>query len=683
MQEELCKLREEVNFYKKELKSLREYHESILAQMPGHVYWLDRNHRYLGCNDNLARYLKFHSREAILGLSNHDFLLSSAAYDLDELNEDVMSTAIAHERIECHQDTMFFSQKTPLYDSTGNVIGIIGVSIDISELKRTEIALINAKEIAETANRAKTDFIANMSHDIRTPLSGLVGMSRFLMDDLVLPNHKQYARWINESAEQLLNLLNGIVELVSTEQVSEHMLRKEIFDLRQCIEDIVQLEMPTTCYKNIDFVVSIDPTIPQLVFSDRTKIHRVLLNLIGNAIKFTLEGQVSLNVGLIYATENKACLRFEVSDTGIGIPTEIQSKIFDRFFRAAPSYKGTYSGHGLGLHIAKSYVEALGGELFLRNAANFSTQFVFELLLDLPDSQANAARNQAAISDIDEEYLESPILIAPDNTSLVLLVEDNVIALRMVELLVTQLGFNFISVVNGEEALDLLQHKRFDLIITDIGLPGISGYELTRIIRQREICENKPEVPIIGLTAHTQAKAKEESLKAGMNYVFVKPVNAQKIKAVVSQYIFCKEEIHGANLGVNNQDLVDDSMILNLQNFAILSLDNLFEADTDSKILYEMLEFMFAHDLPKDKNTLLELKLDDNWHEIAKLVHRMKSGAIYCGAVRLHYACGYLEDYFKSGKTQLLHDLYYQVMQVMDATLVAIDEFLQSIKEET
>ena len=273
----------------KEIIKTRNYYENILGLMPGHVYWLDRNNVYLGCNDIQAKQAQLTMRQDIVGKKNKDLPWKNQAEELDRLNKEVMETGVARTEVEhavmANGDGVYLSQKVPLCNEQNETIGLLGISIDITELKRTEIALMIAKELAEAANQAKIEFIANMSHDIRTPLSGLVGMSKYLEENLTTPDHKQYAQWINESGEQLLSLLNDILDVVSTENASERDIRADVFDLRHCIDEIVKLERPTTQLKKIKLTVLLDELLPQYIICDRAKLHRILLNLLSNAIK--------------------------------------------------------------------------------------------------------------------------------------------------------------------------------------------------------------------------------------------------------------------------------------------------------------------------------------------------------------------------------------------------------------
>ena len=429
--------------------------------------------------------------------------------------------------------------KTPLKNEHDEIIGIIGTSLDITERKEMEKALHESQIAAEAANQAKTKFIANMSHDIRTPLTGVVGMSKLLEDNVIDPKLKQYARWLGESGDQLLKMLNGILDVVSADNASEEDIYEEAIDIRRTIQDILQLERPSILIKGIDLMTHVDETIPVCIITDSTKLHRILLNLLGNAIKFTEKGHVKLIIQHLATHDDTATLRFEVSDTGIGIPQNLLDKVFDRFFRVTPSYNGTYTGHGVGLHIAQSYAHLLGSEIKLISKPNIGTTFSFDLSLQIGDEH-----QLMKTKSLSHTVNRSKTCESTENVPHLLLVEDNSIALLMLENLVTKAGCHFTTATNGETALNLAKAHRFDLIITDLGLPVLSGIEFTTQLRAFEAASNRPAVPIIGLTAHAEEKIKQNCKQMGMNEALTKPMTLDMLNIITSTYLTPKASDH-------------------------------------------------------------------------------------------------------------------------------------------
>ncbi|STX40830.1 sensory box histidine kinase/response regulator [Legionella donaldsonii] len=660
--------------------------ETLIENMPCNVYWMDKDCLMLGCNQNVLSMLNM-TREQFKGKSYEELAVlcnwpNGLAEKLKNDDLHVMTTGqpifgIEDPPIPHINNTVLnlLTSRVPLRDNTGKVVGVAGISVDITALKE-------ARLLAETANQAKTEFIANMSHDIRTPLSGIIGMSKFLEEGAGNPQEKQYARWVNESGEQLLKLLNGVLDVVSAEQVSEEDIHQETFDLRQSIEGIVRLEQPMIYQKNLNLEVKIDQQIPQFLVSDRFKLHRILLNLVGNAIKFTENGRVLIGISQRSKTNERIELDFRITDTGTGIPKELQSKVFERFYRISPSYKGEYHGHGVGLHIVEKYVSLLGGKIQLESEEGKGTTFYFTL------SMAIGKKEDAVISEpiqpANTSSSKEPINIQPSNSSLelpadsdspyLLLVEDNLIALKIVETITQQTGCRFVSATDGEKAFKLATSQHFDLILTDIGLPGMSGNELARAIRKWETDNSLPSIPIVGLTAHGLIAAKPESLQAGMNMVISKPIQLATLQTVINQFIKSCNIQKTKTLGVDLPETEDELFLLD--HYPLFDLETGITNLGNEDVLRELLSLMLNQELPGDSLKIQSAYNEQNWDKIEDLAHKLKSGAVYCGTIRLKYACQYLERYHKAGHTHKLEQLYHQLIQVINDSQREIKEWL-------
>jgi len=580
----------------------------------------------------------------------------------------------------------FLTSRVPLLNKDGSVEGIAGISADVTLLKA-------ARTKAEVANKAKTEFIANMSHDIRTPLSGVVGMSQLLVDSLQNKEQKQYAEWLHISGEQLLNLLNDILDMISAEHIDDKSLGIESFDLRQCIQDIAALERPTIHLKGIDLRVEIDKNIPQYINSDRNKVHRIILNLLGNAIKFTEHGYVSIKAWLVSLDNKQATIRFAVTDTGIGIAEDQQDKVFDRFHRATPSYKGLYAGHGVGLHIAQSYANLLGGHIQLTSSLGQGTEFTFELNFQVPDNV------ELPLPQFEER---APILAippsptplnTPDNLKIspssdthsphILLVEDNHMALKVAETIAIRASCRVSSAITGEQALEMAKNTVFDLILTDIGLPGISGNEFTKIFREWEATNHKKPVPIVGLTAHAKTTAEKDSLLSGMNNIFTKPITSTLMQGILTKYFYAQEthsidtpvEMQAiSTLGIDLPETAEE--LFEMDAFPFLDIQLAISSIGNEAIVREILQLMMSEDMQKDITNLEKAHKAGDWATVEKLAHKMKGGAVYIGTVKMKYACQYLERYQKAGHTQLLEPLYQQLISIVLETKNHIKQWL-------
>ncbi|MDP3704309.1 MAG: ATP-binding protein [Legionellaceae bacterium] len=515
--------------------------DSLIDYIPAQIFWKDKDLVYLGCNKAFVKSLGLNEKGDVIGKTDFDLPVDekdSMLYRVDDLH--IMSSQEPKLDMEESQSLIdggrrvLSTSKVPLVNKHGTVYGVLGIYRDVTEQKQIENMLTLSKHEAEKASYAKSEFIANMSHDIRTPLSGVVGMAQLLVDALSNPEHKQYARWIHESGIQLLGLLNDILSVISADKLQPSDICCETFSLRQCVYDIIQLERPSTEMKGITLDVLIDDDIPDSLVSDRAKLYRILLNLFGNAIKFTNVGSVGIEIKKQNVGVDQIELKFRVMDTGIGIPKELQDKVFERFYRANPSYKGVYSGHGIGLHIARSYIESLGGELKLTSKVGVGTTFDFNLVF-------KTEQNQTPISDSDsplaKQTATSHSYAESEEQPTVLLVEDNYVALKVLESIVKLAKLNFISACDAESALEIATTQPLHLIITDLGLPGMSGNELTTKIRAWERMQHRKPIPIVGLTAHAREQIREECTQAGMNDAYSKPMDLATMRMIVAEFI--------------------------------------------------------------------------------------------------------------------------------------------------
>jgi len=363
--------------------------ENIIAMMPGHVYWLDKNNAFLGCNDQQARTIGLATRNDIVGKTISDFQNKENTKKILAINNKVMNTGMpytAEEKAFLADGTegYYLSKKTPLYDRENKVIGLLGISIDITENKRMEEKLRTAKEKAEVANQAKSEFVLNMEHDLRTPASGIYGLSKILVDSVKEKSLKEQLQLISDSSEELLNLLNGILAFHEIESGNFLILDKK-FNLIKLVDSIVKLESAAAKERNITLNYYFSKNAPEHIVSDKYRIHKILLNLIGNAIKFTNSGSINISVELAKQLDSRnLVLKLIVQDTGIGIPKEKLNLLYERFYKLDLSNTGRYQGLGLGLYIVKKFTTELNGEIEVISKVGKGTTFTCILPCKLP-----------------------------------------------------------------------------------------------------------------------------------------------------------------------------------------------------------------------------------------------------------------------------------------------------------
>jgi len=370
------------------IKDIIDYYNNIIGLLPGNVYWKDKNGYYRGCNINMANILSLGDPKNIVGKTDYDLL--------DEKLADIATSADNHV-MKCDQEylleevgfnvnkqqAIYLTRKVPLHDDRNHVIGLLGVSFDITDRKRIEEDLRKAKQQAEIANKLKTEFIVNMEHDLRTPTGGIYGLSSAIKKKVKDPEIREYISLIMDSSRELLQLLNDVLKVHQIEFGILPVLNKK-FNLKKLIGDVIKLEKTSVKEKNIQLLLDYENTIPQYFIGDRFRIHRILINLVGNAVKFTQKGHIKITVKLKQASEkDKVMLLLQVSDTGMGIPEEKQMIIFERFTKLSLSRSNRVKGLGMGLYIVKKFVEELSGSVRVDSKINSGTTFTCSIPLVL------------------------------------------------------------------------------------------------------------------------------------------------------------------------------------------------------------------------------------------------------------------------------------------------------------
>ena len=398
----------------------------------------------------------------------------------------------------------------------------------LGEVEKREQALIHA-------SRAKSDFLANMSHELRTPLNGVVGMASLLDDSGLGGEQQKLVGFIKTSADHLLTVINDILDFSKIE-AGMMVIEKAPFDLRRTLEEIGIISGPLARDKGLELVLEVDEAVPGWVIGDVVRLRQVLLNLVGNAVKFTASGGVTVRVAPAGGRSLNPVLRFSVRDTGIGIAADKQAAVFENFTQADSSTTRSYGGTGLGLSICRQLVELMGGVIGLESAPGRGSEFWFSLTLDPADEAAS--RPQAA-----PDAAEAGAGAGAVQGCRVLLAEDNPINQVYARRLLAMMGAEVTAASNGEEAVRLVREQEFDLVLMDCQMPVMDGYQATAAIRA--LGGAHADLPIIALTAFAMADDRDACLAAGMNDYVTKPVDRAALTAAIGRWVTAPASVSG------------------------------------------------------------------------------------------------------------------------------------------
>ncbi|WP_136799362.1 ATP-binding protein [Desulfosediminicola ganghwensis] len=745
---------------------------TVMETIPNPLFYKDLKGRYVGCNLAFEEFMG-KTREAIIGKTAADINTTGYEAYTRAMDRDLYAKG-GTQSYQRHimrgdgelRDVTF--SKAALTGPTGEVMGIVGIMSDITELVR-------AREEAELASRAKSQFLANMSHEIRTPMNGVIGMTTLLKDTHLDARQNVFVETIEASGNSLLRVINDILDYSKIE-AGKLDLQKREFAPRALADSCIDLLRIDAEQKNLELIFEVNPNVPVTVISDKDRLQQILLNLAGNAIKFTERGEVAVVVEMVSRIGDDAVISFLVRDTGIGIAEAQQEKLFESFAQLDGSYTRKYGGTGLGLAISKQLVELLGGNISVKSEVGKGSEFSFMLKLKAQQSEAqktavyslnghrivvgvandslysmlagyfsghgaeieryvpgsgsslkaasdretpvvlfieaefyfaekfslaevfgkNGAKELNSIFLIDsvksvERELDDqisgkmfnpvkqadlkrvvrvlngkeqgPVADAPEAVNMggkkgggkldrILLVEDNNINVQVTVGILNKIGYRQVEVaMNGKQALEMQAAKTYDLVLMDLSMPELDGFETTRIIRNGTHGVLNCEIPIIALTAHAMQGDRERCIAAGMNGYLVKPLDAGELEHELETAF--PEMV---STPVEQQAQTIHSTVSRKEPL-IINHEELFTRLMDDQELIQLVLRESLRELPKQLDEFKVVMEEGDAGQISKQAHKMKGAAMNLGAEPLFQIMRTMEKMGEDGDLASLRRL--------------------------
>jgi PAS domain S-box-containing protein len=631
-----------------QLRLQEEKYRNIIANMNLGLLEVDLHDNVVYANQSFCE-ISGYSLDELKGQRAAELLVADShkkvIYDKNEKRLEALSDSyeiqVTDKKGELH---WWFISGAPNYNDKGQLIGSIGIHLDITEQKRLEQELAKAKTFAEAAAKAKELFLANMSHEIRTPLNVIIGMIRQLTKEDLTTEQHFYVKQSESSAKHLLTILNNVLDIAKIESGDMEIV-EEPFSPSALAYNVHSIMYSQAKDKNLEFKLNVSPDIRSVLKGDETRLRQVLINLIGNAVKFTEKGSIHLTVELLKESTDKQKLRFEVIDTGIGMSEVFVSKIFDKFSQEYNASNRKYEGTGLGMAISHDLIKLMGGKMEVKSIKNEGTSCSFELTLPIGNPDSLVTKSQQIK---EGTFRGKKALLVEDNEM------NRFIAIQSLD----YLGFETTEAENGQIAIDYIRRQPFDLVLMDIQMPVMDGVEATTYIREKL----GNQTPIIALTANAFKHDIDIYLKKGMNDFITKPYDEQDFFRKI-------EHVLSLSFDVLQGDKPERENSHQKQRPpALYDLSQLEKMSRGNSAFIQRMFVIFLEMVEKNTNILEAALAADDIETIKRTAHKIKPSIDQLDIVSLKDVIRQVEKYdLSQGSFQELETLIGKVNEILRA----------------
>ncbi|MCY6354162.1 ATP-binding protein [Clostridium sp. ZS2-4] len=640
--------------------------KEIVQNLEGYsLFVVDKTYRYLLINEsykNLGKEIL--GIDISLGMNHLDILDMNKEkillYGLKDLSIKNLEKALSGNSSKDIIEISKITGKKEYWDvhyiclrENDEIIGAGVLIVDITEKQNRRKEIIEANKKATAANRAKSQFLANMSHEIRTPMNGIIGLIDLMLKTELNEEQVKMMNTAKDAASILLDIINDILDFSKIESGKFKIIYKP-FNFYQLINEIKNVFFVKKNQKNIHIEYDIDKGINTYLIGDKLRLKQILINLIGNAFKFTEKGKIIVRVQREYMEFNlsdEILLKFEVIDTGIGIPEEQIDNIFESFTQVEETHEKKYSGTGLGLAITKQLVEAMGGKITVNTKLNVGSTFSFFILF----KEIKNYMSQEIMEKQNDEYiLEDYYKYTKDKNIKILVAEDNQINQILMEKLININRWSCKIVQNGKEAIEILEKEDFDIILMDISMPVMNGIEAAKIIKNNKKWKN---IPIIALTAHALIEDKEKFLGLGMSDYLSKPVDSKKLYFSILKNLNLLNDLKNFK-AVDIEKKQDYSKIDKLQK--LQRFENIL--DGDKKLVLELSEkliHMFSEEQMKELADMANL---NSFKELKERTHKLKGAVLNFELTSIYKRLNEIDVCIESAKPEKVNEFTRKIL---------------------